>query len=138
MPVVLTNRGVLGRAAGGEVRDLTVSWLGERTSMLSPNLEITWRRTGVLMTASTDTRQRVTAFLVGEYLFGDSAQLPDSSSSLVESGIIDSTGIIELVEFLQSEFGVELRPGDISPENLETVDRIVGFVNGRLTAPSWS
>ena len=52
-------------------------------------------------------RAELTEFIVTNYLFGDMARVPRDDDSLVEEGIIDSTGILELIEFLESHFGIE-------------------------------
>ena len=51
-----------------------------------------------------------------------------AETSLLDSGLIDSTGIIEVVSFLESEFGIRVSDEDIVPEHFETVRRIAAFV----------
>jgi acyl carrier protein len=48
----------------------------------------------------------------------------DEKTSLVKSGMIDSFGIVELVSFLESEYGVRIPDGEVSPENFETLETI--------------
>lgn len=50
---------------------------------------------------------------------------------LLDSGVIDSTGVLELVTFLESEFGVKVQDEEIVPENFETVGRIAAFVDSK-------
>lgn len=52
----------------------------------------------------------------------------DDSDSFLETGIIDSLGIVDLMLFLESEYGVKVKPKDITPENFDSVDRLVDFV----------
>lgn len=52
----------------------------------------------------------------------------DPKASLMESGILDSTGVLELVGFLEERFGIAVEDGDLTPENLDGIDRIVAFV----------
>lgn len=67
-----------------------------------------------------------TNFLFG----GDDDIKPDQS--LVEAGIIDSTGVMELVSFLESRFGITVADEDLVPENLDSLARIAAFVDAKL------
>lgn len=58
----------------------------------------------------------------------------DGESSLTLSGVIDSMGVLELVTFIEERYEVEISDQDTVPENLDTIDRIVRFVQGRLGA----
>lgn len=75
-------------------------------------------------------RERVQHFIVENFYLSDGAGLADETS-LIESGIVDSTGVLELIAFLESEFGISMADTDVTPENLETVGRIARFVAGR-------
>jgi len=74
----------------------------------------------------TQIRGELTEFIVTNYLFGDTARVPRDDDSLVEEGIIDSTGILELIEFLGSRFGVEV--SETVPENLGSISVLTKFV----------
>ncbi|MEP7311028.1 MAG: acyl carrier protein [Pseudomonadota bacterium] len=67
-------------------------------------------------------------YILKNYLFStDSAALSDDVS-LMQTGVIDSTGILELIMFLQEKFGIEVADEEMIPENLDSVDKIVAFV----------
>lgn len=85
------------------------------------------------MTASIQTEIR--AFLVENFLFGDESQPLDGGMSLIENDIIDSTGILELVAFLEERFGVTVLDADIVPANLDSIDRIAAYVERRRAGP---
>lgn len=76
---------------------------------------------------------RVEAFILDEMLLGDRARMPDRDESLVESGVIDSTGILELIEFLESTFGIKVGDDETVPENLDGVERIVAYLQRKVT-----
>ena len=57
----------------------------------------------------------------------DGTQLPNDAS-LLDRGIIDSTGVLEIVLFLESEFGVKVKDSEMLPENFDSVNNIVNFV----------
>jgi acyl carrier protein len=52
--------------------------------------------------------------------------------SLIEVGVIDSTGVLELIEFIEERYGVAIPDHDVLPENLDSVDAIVRYVGARL------
>jgi acyl carrier protein len=52
----------------------------------------------------------------------------DDSTSLLQAGVLDSLGVMQLVAFLQERFGVRISDDDLVPENLESVDAIAAFV----------
>lgn len=52
----------------------------------------------------------------------------DDSDSFLDTGIIDSLGIVDLMLFLESEYGIKVKSKDISPENFDSVERLVDFV----------
>jgi acyl carrier protein len=76
----------------------------------------------------TQIRAELTEFIMTNYLFGDMARVPRDDDPLVEEGIIDSTGILELVEFLESHFGVEVSEAETVPENLGSISSLTRFV----------
>jgi len=80
---------------------------------------------------STDTRievrARVRAYIIDNFLLGSQAELKDEES-LLDGGILDSTGAMELAAFLEESFGIAMADEDFTPDNLDTVERICGFV----------
>jgi len=76
----------------------------------------------------TKIRAELTEFIVMNYLFGDVARAPRADDALVEEGIIDSTGILELIEFLESHFGIEVSEAETVPENLGSISSLTDFV----------
>lgn len=80
----------------------------------------------------TQIRAELTEFIVINYLFGDVARAPRDDDSLVEGGVIDSTGILELIEFLESCFQVEMSESDMVPENLGSISNLTKFVMSKL------
>jgi acyl carrier protein len=73
-------------------------------------------------------RSELIDFIVANYLFGDVARTPADDYSLVEGGVIDSTGILELIEFLEPQFGIEVSEAETVPENLGTISNLTRFV----------
>jgi acyl carrier protein len=82
----------------------------------------------------TQIRAKLTEFIVANYFFGDTARVPRDDDSLVEKGIIDSTGILELIEFLESHFEVEVSESEIVPENLSSISNLTEFITSKRSA----
>jgi len=72
-------------------------------------------------------RDQVRQFITTNFYVPDPQALGDETSFL-DTGIIDSTGVLELVSFLQEQFSIVLEDGEIVPENLDTVANIVGLI----------
>jgi acyl carrier protein len=72
--------------------------------------------------------QKIREFLAANFFLGDDPSQLNGSTSLIEAGIIDSTGVLELVGFLEEEFEVRIDDEDLVPENLDSIDNIVRFV----------
>ena len=53
------------------------------------------------------------------------------SSSLLELGIIDSTGVLELVQFLEEKYGIQVEDADLTPANLDSLENLVGYLNNK-------
>ncbi len=70
-------------------------------------------------------------YILENYLFTDDQSELVNDTSLLEKGIIDSTGIMELVFFLEEEFGIKIDDDEMVPENLDSVDNIVSFIKGK-------
>ena len=66
-------------------------------------------------------------FIVENFIFGEDGNLKDETSFL-ESGIIDSTGILELVSFLEEKFGISVADEELFPENLDSIANVVAYL----------
>lgn len=82
---------------------------------------------------NTSIKDQVRVFIRENYLFGDeSVELADDAS-LIENDIIDSTGVLELVAFVEEHFGVRMDDAEIVPANLDSVDRIVAYLDSKMS-----
>ncbi len=71
---------------------------------------------------------KVRGYILENFLFTDDQSVLDSSVSLLENGTMDSTGVLEVINFLEEEFGISVADEEMIPENLESVKNIVAFV----------
>jgi acyl carrier protein len=76
----------------------------------------------------TQIQAELTDFIITNFLFGDVARTPLDDDSLVEVGIIDSTGVLELIQFLESHFGIEVTEAETIPRNLGSICSLTEFV----------
>lgn len=76
-------------------------------------------------------KEKIKTFVVDNFTFGDESMV-SYSESFLETGIIDSTGILELVEFLETEFSITIDDEELIPENLESIEKIEQFLQRKL------
>jgi len=70
---------------------------------------------------------KIRAYVTENFLFGDTTQI-GVDDSFLDKGIIDSTGILEIVMFLEEEFAVKVADSEMLPENLDSIGNIVRFL----------
>jgi acyl carrier protein len=73
-------------------------------------------------------------FVVTNFLFGQPGSDLANDQSFLESGVIDSTGVLELVAFLEERWGISVADRELLPENLDSVQNVTGFVSRKLQA----
>lgn len=79
-------------------------------------------------------QQRVKQFITESFYVSDPSDLADDVS-LIDSGIVDSTGMMDIILFLEGEYDIQIGDQETVPENLESVSKIAAFV-ARKQAPS--
>lgn len=75
--------------------------------------------------------RKIRSFVIENFLFGDDEGL-DNKSSFLDEGIIDSTGILELVGFIETEFQISVEDEEMVPENLDSIDKVACYINTKL------
>ena len=79
-----------------------------------------------------DISLAVRRFIGENFLFRDNADAIGNDASLLDAGVIDSTGVLELVCFLETTFGIEVGDDEMLPENLDSIRAIAGYVDRKL------
>lgn len=74
-----------------------------------------------------NVRQRVKQFIVENFYVSDPSELADGAS-LIQGGWVDSTGMLEMITFLEAEYGIRIADTEMTPENLDSIERIAAFV----------
>jgi acyl carrier protein len=83
------------------------------------------------MNSTDDVFQQLRQFVVDNFLFGNDDGLA-GDSSFMEQGIIDSTGILELIGFVEQTWEIQVEDDELIPENLDSLNNLTGFVNAKL------
>lgn len=73
-------------------------------------------------------------FIVSNFLFGQEGDGLADDQSFLESGVIDSTGLLELVSFVEQRYGISIADKELVPENLDSLRNISQFVARKLEA----
>lgn len=76
----------------------------------------------------SEIRAKVREFIGSNFLLGKSQDAIQDSGSFLDSGIVDSTGVLEIVEFVQEAWGFRVADDELVPENLDSVDNLVRFI----------
>ena len=78
-------------------------------------------------------QQQVRQFIVENFYVSDPAAIADDTL-LVTTGVIDSTGMLEVIAFLEESFGIPIADQEMTPENLESIERMAAFVTRKQQA----
>jgi len=79
-------------------------------------------------------QQQIRDFVTANFYVADPKALEDRTS-LLDQGIIDSTGVLEVIMFIESTFGVTVEDSEMLPENLDSIERIAAFVARKKALP---
>jgi len=73
-------------------------------------------------------------YILDNYLFTDEQSALENDDSFLKKGILDSTGILEVIYFIEDEFGIKVDDEEMLPENLDSVNKIVAFISKKQAA----
>lgn len=77
--------------------------------------------------------QKLRDYILENFLFTDDQSAIKNEDSFLDKGIIDSTGIMEVIFFLEEEFGIQVKDKEMVPENLDSICNIVAFIGRKQT-----
>lgn len=66
--------------------------------------------------------------IIDNFLLGETSRLASDRVSFLDTGIIDSTGVLELVMFVEETFGIKIEDDELLPENLDSVENLADFI----------
>jgi acyl carrier protein len=79
----------------------------------------------------SEVKDKIQGFIVENFLFGNAEGLEDDTSFL-EEGIIDSTGVLELVGFIEEDFSITVEDEELVPENLDSINNVTTYLERKL------
>ena len=82
---------------------------------------------------TSNLKQQVRQFILDNFMMGGTADIPDDAS-FMERHIIDSTGFLELISFVEESFGIQVREEEMVPENLDSLNNIERYVQQKRAA----
>lgn len=79
-----------------------------------------------------EVHRAVKKFILENFLFASEEDAISGDTSFLDNGIVDSTGVLEIVEFVESAFGISVSDEEVVPDNFDSIDKITGYVNRKL------
>jgi acyl carrier protein len=81
-----------------------------------------------------ESKKLIREFIITNFLFGSTDTNFSDDDSFLETSIIDSTGILELVAFVETNFGIEVADRELVPENLDSISKLASFIEKKKGA----
>ena len=79
-----------------------------------------------------ENAQIIRTFIIENFLFSSSDNGLKDTDSFLENGVIDSTGVLELISFLEEKYAIQVQDEEIVPENLDSINAVVAFIARKL------
>jgi acyl carrier protein len=79
----------------------------------------------------SDYTAEIKDFIIENFLFGNSDGL-DNDTSFLEEGILDSTGVLELITFLEEQYSIKVDDEELIPENLDSINNVCSFIQKKM------
>lgn len=76
-------------------------------------------------------KKEIKEFIIENFLFGNANGLQDDTSFL-EEGIIDSTGVLELVTFMEENYDIQVNDDELIPENLDSINNVTSYLERKM------
>lgn len=80
------------------------------------------------MTQNDDIKKKLRDFVAETFMVGDENENLGDSDSFMQTGIIDSTGVLELASFVEQEFNLTIEDDEMTPSNLDSIESLAGFI----------
>lgn len=75
-----------------------------------------------------ETKKQLRDYIVENFLFGDTETEFADGDSFMEQGILDSTGILDVILYLEENFDMKVEDDELIPENLDSIDNLAAFI----------
>ena len=78
--------------------------------------------------------EKLRGYILENYLFTDDQDELANGDSFLQEGILDSTGIMEVIFFIEDEYGISVADEEMVPQNLDSIDNLTAFINRKKAA----
>jgi len=78
---------------------------------------------------------QIQRYVTDSFLFSDGPFTYDNDASFLQEGILDSVGVMELVGFVESNFGIRVAPNEVTPDHFDSVTKLSRFVRSKQALP---
>jgi acyl carrier protein len=75
-----------------------------------------------------EIEQEIREFVKENFLIGQDGAVLEGNTSFLDNGLIDSTGVLELVNFMENRYGIKVADEELIPDNLDSINQLVGFI----------
>jgi len=76
--------------------------------------------------------EKIKSFIQDNFLLGDKNRVIKEDESFLQSGIIDSTGVLELVNFIEETYKIKVEDEELIPENLDSIKNLIAYIKRKL------
>ena len=80
-----------------------------------------------------ETVKKLREYIFDNFLFTEDENALGNDDSFMEKGIIDSTGILEVITFIEEDFGITVKDEELIPENLDSINNLSAFIQRKKT-----
>jgi acyl carrier protein len=85
-----------------------------------------------------ELEQQIWKYLCDNVLYLDDGFEYSNDSSFIEEGLVDSTGIMEIVMYVQSAFGITVDQQEVTPDNFDSVNKLMAFIRSKQAVRFWA
>ena len=78
-----------------------------------------------------ETKSKLREFITENFLFGSDEDRFKDEDSFLDNGIIDSTGVLELVSYIEEEFDLEVKDEELIPDNFDSLNKLVTYIENK-------
>ena len=79
-----------------------------------------------------EMKDQIRTYIMDNILLGSADQSIADDDSFLEKGIIDSTGILELVTFVEDEFNIEVGDEELTPDNFDSIEKLTAYTQRKI------
>ncbi len=78
-------------------------------------------------------REKIKNYILENFLFTNDLNAVEDDTSFLRAGIVDSTGILEIISFIEEEYQIQVQDDEVVPENLDSINLISSFIEKKMS-----